>query len=88
MKFVYDGGVVVCYCGIVLVCGRVLRCLVYYWSVFKHDYVFNDWLWMSEELRVCNDVPEDLRKRVEDPFFEIDMLRYCSKYNLTLIERY
>ena len=48
MKFVYDGGVVVCYCGIVLDCDRVLGCLVYYWSVFERDYVFNDWLFISE----------------------------------------
>ena len=87
MKFVSE--TLIGYCGVVEDQYKIKRDLVFYWSVFTRKYVFNSWFRVEGDvIKVTEDVPEDMRMALDSPFFEIDMLKYCSENDLKLIERY
>ena len=95
MKFVSETlictkyGRQIVYCGVVEDQYKIKRDLVFYWSVFTRKYVFNSWFRVEGDvIKVTEDVPEDMRMALDSPFFEIDMLKYCSENDLKLIERY
>ena len=68
--------------------------LVYYFSEVVCKWVFQCWFKHSDFGRVgvidvdYKDIPEDMRMALDSPFFEIDMLKYCSERDLVILERY
>ena len=66
--------------------------LIYFFSKLYREWVFVCWFKDSDFDSVIDvgyeDIPEDIRKALESPFFEIDMLKYCSERDLVILERY
>ena len=73
-----------------VICARIVdefgytSLVIYYWNFILSKYMFC----LRGVGYKVEDVPEDLREIIANPFFEIDLIRYCSEHDLEIIERY